>query len=60
MEQQKEVERDMMEEDRLVLEESLRVSVKQQARAEAMMVESYRQVEAERRAAEEEAARMEA
>ena len=50
----------MMEEDRLVLGESLRVSAKHQVRAEAMMVESYRQVEAERRADQEEAARMEA
>ena len=42
------------------MEEALRVSAKQQAREKAMMVESYRQVEAERQATEEEAARMEA
>ena len=40
----------MMEEDRRVLEEALRVSTEQQAREEAMMVESYRQVKAKRRA----------
>ena len=49
-----------MEEEIWVLEEAIRVSVEQKSRAEAMRVERERQVEAERWASKEEAARMEA
>ena len=48
-----------MEEERRVLEDAIRVSAKQQARAEVMRVEMERQVESERQDAEEEAVWME-
>ena len=48
-----------MEEEIRVLEEAVRVSAERQARAEAMRFDRKREVEAERRAAKEEAARME-
>ena len=50
----------MMEEERNILEEAVRVSDKWQARVEAMRVDRERQVEAEQRAAEEDTVRMEA
>ena len=46
-EQQVEVERAMMDEERWVLEEAIVSSAKQQARVEVMMVDRERQVEAE-------------
>ena len=58
VEQQEEVERDMIEEERWVLGEAIRVGPERQARAEAMGLEGGRQVEAERQAADEEVAWM--
>ena len=49
-----------MEEERWVSEEAIRVSAERQARVVAVRVERERQVEVERRAADEEAAWMEA
>ena len=54
------VERAMIEEEGLVLEEAVRVSTERQARAKAMRFERDRQIEAKWQASKEEAARMEA
>ena len=55
-----EVERAMMEEERWVLEEAVRVNTKRQARGEATRVERENQVKAKWRDAKEEAEQMEA
>ena len=54
-EQQAEVESAMMEEVRWFLEEAVRVSAKQQARAEDIRFERERQVKARQKASNEEA-----
>ena len=59
MEQREEVERDMMEEDRRVLEKAVWDIAERQARVGAMRVKRERQVEAERRATKEAATWME-
>ena len=50
---QAEVDRAMMEEERRVLEEVIRITAKQQSRVEEMRFEKERQVKAERRDDEE-------
>ena len=57
---QAEVDRAMMEEERRVLEEVIRITAKRQARVEVMRFEKKRQVKAKRRANEEYMERMEA
>ena len=57
---QAEIERAMMEEDRQILEDAVRVSAGRQAKAEAIRVDRERQVKADWKSAEDDASRMEA